>query len=76
KVRGAFHHTSFFAGAPVFCPGNITIQKRQIVKIKLSSGHYKPQAKQEKILREFLSLPSNMGQAAERLIIESKKIKK
>ncbi|MCE5294077.1 MAG: hypothetical protein LLF94_05630 [Chlamydiales bacterium] len=75
KVRGAFHHTSFFAGAPVFCPGNMTIQKRQIVKIKLSSGHYKPQAKQEKVLREFLSLPNNLGQAAVGLVIESKKIK-
>lgn len=73
KVRGAFHHTSFFAGAPVFCPGNLKIKQRQIVKIKLASGHYKPQEKQEKVLREFLSLPSNMGRAAEKVVIEGKK---
>ncbi len=74
KVRGGFHHTSFFAGAPVFCPGNMKIADRQIVKIKLTSGHYKPQAKQEQILREFLSLPSNMGPAAEKVVIEAKKV--
>ncbi len=74
KVRGVFHHTSFFAGAPVFCPGNIKIKNRQIIKIKLTSGHYKPQAKQEKILREFLSLASNMGGAAEKVVIKAKKI--
>lgn len=75
KVRGAFHHTSFFAGAPVFCPGSLEIRKQQIVKIKLSSGHYKPQQKQAKILLEFLSLPNNMGPAAQNLVIEGKKKK-
>ncbi len=72
KVRGSFHHTSFFAGAPVFCPGNIKIKDQQIVKIKLASGHYKPQPKQEKVLREFLSLVSNMGASAEKVVIKAK----
>lgn len=76
KERGAFHHTSFFAGAPVFCPGNAKIKQRQIVKISLSSGHYKPQAKQEEVLRAFLMMPGNMGPAAEKLLIESKKVTK
>lgn len=74
KERGIFHHTSFFSGAPVFCPGNMKIKARQIVKIKLASGHYKPQPKQEKLLREFLSLDSNMGASAQRIVIKSKVI--
>ncbi len=74
KVPGKFQHSSFFAGAPVKCPGNFDVKSGQMTKVTLQSGHYKPLEKHGKILRTFLSRPENLGpKKAESLKIQTYK---
>lgn len=56
-----FHHTSFFAGAPVQCAGKLTLKAGKIKTIDLSSGHYKPNKKHGENLRRYLSDKTRLG---------------
>ncbi|TYZ61949.1 hypothetical protein PybrP1_000683, partial [[Pythium] brassicae (nom. inval.)] len=42
KRKGAFHHSSFVAGAPILAAGKLMVQHGQLVAIEPHSGHYKP----------------------------------
>lgn len=64
KKKGRFQHTSFFAGAPVACAGNLIIKNRKIVKVTLESGHYKPKKANGELLRAFLSDKKRLGKSS------------
>jgi len=42
QMPGYFHHSSFLAGEPVECAGEIIIKKGKIVYLNRKSGHYIP----------------------------------
>lgn len=43
-IKNVFHHSSFLAGEPVACAGEITIRDGKVVDINNRSGHYRPTA--------------------------------
>ncbi len=43
---GKFHHSSFMAGQPVACAGEIEVRDGTLVEIDRDSGHYKPSEQQ------------------------------
>lgn len=61
KIKGEFHHSSFFAGAPVICAGQFEIEDGKIVSSRLKSGHYRPIAEHGEAFRQFLARPENLG---------------
>lgn len=69
KRPGHFHHTSFLAGAPVQCAGELHLKRGKIKKAPLSSGHYKPPKEAGKNLRTFLMKDENLGKAAKKVKI-------
>ncbi|MFL0357332.1 hypothetical protein ACI5KX_12740 [Erythrobacter sp. GH1-10] len=42
--RDTAHHSSFFAGMPVMCAGNIYAKNGRLISIDNGSGHYQPTA--------------------------------
>lgn len=42
KRKGAFHHSSFVAGAPILAAGKLMVKHGRIVAIEPHSGHFKP----------------------------------
>eukprot|EP01102_Stenamoeba_stenopodia_P014382 TRINITY_DN4767_c0_g1_i2.p1 TRINITY_DN4767_c0_g1~~TRINITY_DN4767_c0_g1_i2.p1 ORF type:complete len:117 (+),score=5.12 TRINITY_DN4767_c0_g1_i2:105-455(+) len=42
KIRGTFHHTSFFRGGAIQCVGMFDVKDGKIVFVKPHSGHYRP----------------------------------
>ncbi|KAF9999411.1 hypothetical protein BGZ79_007005 [Entomortierella chlamydospora] len=42
KIRGQFHHSSFFGGGTVCSAGGIIINHGKLIKITPKSGHYRP----------------------------------
>jgi hypothetical protein len=69
KRPGKFHHSSFLAGAPVQCAGELHIKKGKIKKIPLSSGHYKPTKEAGENIRNYLAKDAHLGKAAKKLKI-------
>lgn len=61
KRKGKFQHSSFFAGAPIACAGNLIIKNKKIVQIRLESGHYKPSKENGELLRRYLSHSARIG---------------
>jgi hypothetical protein len=41
-VKGAFHHSSFLAGAPLAAAGELSVKNGEVRGISMSSGHYLP----------------------------------
>ncbi|MCE5293284.1 MAG: hypothetical protein LLF94_01555 [Chlamydiales bacterium] len=71
KIKGRFHHTSFFHGAPVVSAGEIKIKDGKLKSAFMRSGHYKPTEVHGEYLREYLKQEKNMGSiAAMRLYIQ------
>ncbi|MCA9560354.1 MAG: hypothetical protein KC583_17515, partial [Myxococcales bacterium] len=40
--KGRFHHSSFLAGGPVACAGEMVIEDGRVVELTNMSGHYRP----------------------------------
>lgn len=53
-----FHHSSFFAGAPVKLAGGLVVRDGQLVVLSPHSGHYRPT---QEIFDAFLSSLSKRG---------------
>lgn len=53
--RGRYH-SSYFAGEPVLCAGEIQILKGRVVEINVSSGHYTPGANNLAMAVEVLAM--------------------
>lgn len=41
-AKGRFHHSSFLAGGPVACAGEMVIEDGRIIELTNMSGHYRP----------------------------------
>ncbi len=41
-AKGLFHHSSFLAGGPVACAGEMVIEDGRIIELTNMSGHYRP----------------------------------
>lgn len=67
KVRGIYHHSSFFSGGPVAFAGLCYIKEGRIENLVRYSGHYSPEEKEENSFSEQL----NTTQLVEKLWIES-----
>ena len=77
KEKGSFQHSSFLSGQPVQCAGIFDVKNGKIVAATLHSGHYKPDSKAGKRLREFLTDNKNLGKkAAKKLPISLRTDKK
>jgi hypothetical protein len=62
KEKGVFQHTSFFAGKPVQSVGFFGIKHREIKKVFIKSGHYKPTMERDgKHIKEFLKSDARLG---------------
>eukprot|EP00981_Chlorochromonas_danica_P014266 scaffold7649_cov165-Ochromonas_danica.AAC.6 len=46
SVYPRFHHSSFFAGAPVQAAGMIVVEQGKIIRLMPHSGHYRPEDRQ------------------------------
>lgn len=71
KKRGEFHHSSFFAGAPVQCAGLFKVKSGKIAEARLHSGHYKPTPADGEKLRAFLGSHKRLGSHAATLAIKA-----
>ncbi len=77
KEKGSFQHSSFVSGQPVQCAGIFAVKNGKIAAATLHSGHYQPDSKAGKRLREFLTDNDNLGKkAAKKLPIFLKSDKK
>lgn len=71
KKRGEFHHSSFFAGAPVQCAGLFKVKSGKLTEARLHSGHYKPSPADGEKLRKFLRDDKHLGSHATGLAIKA-----
>ncbi|KAF9969907.1 hypothetical protein BGZ73_007546 [Actinomortierella ambigua] len=42
KIKGKFHHSSFFGGGTVSAAGGIVVNHGRLIKVNPKSGHYRP----------------------------------
>jgi len=66
-LQNAFYHSSYVAGSPVQCSGTMRIRNGKIERIRLNSGHYKPN---ENNMRGLLMALRMWGVAVETIVYE------
>lgn len=65
---GVLHHSSFYAGGPVDCEGELRCRDGRLISINLQSGHYKPTRRDAK---DFLNWLENNGIDLENVPIDT-----
>ncbi len=54
EMRGKFHHSSFFKGKSVKCPGELIIKEGIVQEANTRSGHYRPSEDEAKNFTAYL----------------------